>query len=169
MKQEKKKRRSECRAFFRYYDRLRITQAKKQQKDEAIAYLGTLGLAGSLHYGRGAPVGEDGVQDSVVDVVIKRRVHRGQLHADHQRVLPGVRLEQAKAGRHRARRFDTKKNEVTKPTQKKPGRPFSRRHARILGRSQATTKAGRRQPNMAMTSPNKMGLLSRTACLHTTR
>lgn len=60
-----------------------------------MAYLGALGLASSLHDSRRAPVGEDGVQDSVVDVVIKRRVYRGQLDADHQRVLSGVRLEQA--------------------------------------------------------------------------
>ena len=45
------------------------------------------------------------MQDSVVDVVIKRRVHRGKLNADHQRVLSGVRLAQARVENPRPRGF----------------------------------------------------------------
>lgn len=69
---------------------------KHDQFLQVLAYLGALGLPGSLDDGGGAPVGEDSVQDGVVDVVIERRVHRRKLDADHQRVLSGVGLAQRK-------------------------------------------------------------------------
>lgn len=81
-------------------ERICLRSSSSQQIDKnnlfLIAHLGALGLPGSLEDGGGAAVGEDGVQDSVVDVVVEGRVDRRQLHADHQSVLSGVRLGQGK-------------------------------------------------------------------------
>ena len=77
------------------------------------AHLGTFRLAGSLEDGGGATVSEDGVQDSVVDVVVEGRVYRRQLHADHQRVLSGIRLGQARGGS--GDRVEIRARELTLP------------------------------------------------------
>ena len=51
------------------------------------------GLGGAApENGHGAPVAEDGVQDGVVDVVVKGGVDRAQLDAAHERQLV-VRLD----------------------------------------------------------------------------
>ena len=57
-----------------------------------LLYLGGLGLLDTLEHGGGAPVGEDRVEDCVVDVVVEGGVHGGKLDADHQGVLARVGL-----------------------------------------------------------------------------